>query len=328
MSLSFIPKLSSREVEQIVADEHSHDLAMLAWPDSVKHVSASSLKTFVACPEQYRRRYLLGQKRPPSAALVWGRADHKAAEHNYRQKLTSGIDVAEGEIVDAFHANVEQTVEETGGAQELDWSSPKDQSSSKRERAATVDDIHARGEKMAVAYHRLAAPTVQPVAVEERFEVTVAGVPVPLVGYVDLIAEPVGVDPLVAVSLGVDVPEPGPRIIDKKGVAKRLERVDPEMSFQGAIYQLARWLPHDWHISVKTKAPYVLVGLPGLTIEATDERKAWVERAIRSLLNELGECYVKYGAHEPWPATRALLHSWRCQYCGYEPDCAWRKGAA
>ena len=116
------------------------------------------------------------------------------------------------------------------------------------------------------------------------------------------------------------------RLVDRKTSGGKKTKPEPEWSFQAAIYQLARWLPHEWQVTVKTQNPYVQAGDQALFVKASSTRKRWAEKAIRSVVLELGWCYVTFGRDEPWPATRALFHAWRCSYCGYEPTCSWRKG--
>ncbi len=65
---------------------------------SSDHFSVSQLSMFQRCGEQYRRRYMEGDIFPPGLALVTGRATHKSAEVNLKQKVASGkmvnLDVA------------------------------------------------------------------------------------------------------------------------------------------------------------------------------------------------------------------------------------------
>jgi CRISPR/Cas system-associated exonuclease Cas4 (RecB family) len=292
------------------------------WPENVEHVSASSLKTLSACPEQFRRRYLLGEKQPPGAALVWGSADHKTSEFNYQQKIESGEDLPLVEIRDYFAAQVDVAVEEAGGLNEMEWK--PDEKSRKRK---TIDDVKDRGARLAEAYHLEVAPAVQPEAVEEKFSIEVPGVPVPIIGYLDLVAGPSEQQragrPEGASEGVLDLR----RIVDRKTSGRKVSKPEPDWSMQAGIYQLARWLPHEWQISVKTQNPYVIAGDENLLVKASTARRRFVLRTIRALMLELGWMYVQFGADEPWPASRALLHQWRCSFCGYSDTCEWRKGA-
>lgn len=303
------------------------------WPSNVDHVSASALKTFAACPEQYRRRYLQGVKIPPGAAAVWGSAHHDAIEFNYGRKIVTHVDEPVQDVADFYLSRVEERVEEIGGINELDWSGKFESVKIKgvEERKRVIGEVKERGEKLARDYRVNVSPSVQPVAVEKQFEVTVQGCPVPIIGYQDLIAETVRppLADVMAEIYGDPAHQPNRRIIDNKTSAKRVNKPDPEWLFQSAVYQLADFLPHEWHVSVKGKEKmYVLTGADNdaLVVKASPSRKRWVEMIVRSVVKELGWCYVEFGADEPWPATRALLHNWRCDYCGYEPTCPWRRG--
>jgi hypothetical protein len=289
-----------------------------AWPENIEHVSASSFKLFSSCPEQFRRRYLLGERQPPGAALVWGTADHKASEFNYRQKIESGVDLPLKEVQEVFAATVDAEVSEAGGLNEMDWK--PDERSQKRK---TIADVKDRGVKGVAAYHTDVAPYVQPEALEDPFSIRVPGVPVPIIGFLDVIAGPSEQ----ATGLEAGDPMGMRRIIDRKTSGKKVNKPDADWQVQASVYQLARWLPHEWHVTVKTQNPYAIAGNPALLVKASTARKQFIMRMIRSLMLELGWCYLTFGADEPWPATRALVHSWRCDYCGFSDTCEWIKGS-
>ena len=48
------------------------------------------ISTLLSCGEQYRRRYVLKQIRPPGVALHIGSATHKGVEENLKEKARSG----------------------------------------------------------------------------------------------------------------------------------------------------------------------------------------------------------------------------------------------
>jgi hypothetical protein len=53
-----------------------------AWPERIEHLSASSIGMFRRCPEQFRHRYILGEKERPGEALLIGSAFHTGLEFN------------------------------------------------------------------------------------------------------------------------------------------------------------------------------------------------------------------------------------------------------
>jgi hypothetical protein len=278
------------------------------WPENVEHISASSLKTFVRCPERYRRRYLLGEKQPPAAAHLWGRADHGAIEHNFEQKVESHADLSLAEIQERFAHLLDTEVEESGGLNELLWK-PDERSRKK----AVIADVKDRGVEGVTQYHKHVSPTVQPIVVEESFVIPPErlGTPVEIHGRIDVVAAESAID---------ELPE---RIVDRKTTAKKASKISPEWSVQGGIYQMHRWVPHEWQVTVKTQKPYVQVGDDHLTIKASPFRKKWIERYVQSLVKQLAWCYVEFGAEQPWPG--ALMHDWACApaYCGFRSTCPW-----
>src|SRR5437879_6191865 len=116
-----------------------------AWSLPIDHLSASSFGMWSRCPEQWRRRYVLGQKESPGAALVIGSGFHFAQEHNFRQKIESFVDLPAEEVAEAFHHGWERELEKYGGVNEVVWDD--------REKP---DTVRAKGEKLAVAYRTAA----------------------------------------------------------------------------------------------------------------------------------------------------------------------------
>ncbi len=66
------------------------------------YVSVSQVLCYLRCPESYRRKYVLGEKEPPSVALVEGGAHHRALEQANRHQLdrADGVDFERGVIVE------------------------------------------------------------------------------------------------------------------------------------------------------------------------------------------------------------------------------------
>src|SRR5579871_349320 len=128
----------------------------LALP--VEHLSATSTSMFMRCPEQFRRRYVLGEKERPGGALVLGRGFHFAQETNFRQKLETYRDLPMDDVVGAYHAGWDQEVAKYGGAGEIEWDD-----------RLKPDTLRHRGEELVRQYHLAVAPKMQPTTVEEEF---------------------------------------------------------------------------------------------------------------------------------------------------------------
>lgn len=303
--------------EPMFAPLPAAQVAMDSWPAEIEHISASGLKLFAKCPEQYRRRYIKGERIPPDAALLWGRADHTAIEHNFEQKKATYTDLTIAEIKQVFAAEIDAAVDEAGGVSEVDWGK---EVKGKGARAKARDDLLYRGEKLVGQYHQEVCPVVQPLEVEESFEVRLPGIPVPIVGRLDLVAEVAGnltggFDPN-AVTKAV-------RIIDRKTSGKKVSKPESEWRVQAGIYMLHRWLPHEWHLSVKTKDPYVYRDEETLLLKPSPLLRRQIGMQLEYLVRQIGYSYITYGPDEPWDG--AILHQWACSYCGFRPTCQWWK---
>lgn len=138
----------------------------------MKHFSISRLNMYLRCPAQYEFRYIDDLILPPSAALTKGRCVHKGAEHNYRQKAESRIDVTVEEVQDVVAGAFERE------AQETSWEKGEDRGRVKDEALS-----------LSTLYHTEVAPNIQPLFVEHEFLVPLRGAAVPLLGYIDVIDE-------------------------------------------------------------------------------------------------------------------------------------------
>ncbi len=258
------------------------DAPAVQWPDFLPdHLSASQLG--MTCAEAYRRRYVLGEKTPPGAALIWGRADHTAHETNFVQKVTTGEDIPVGDVQDAFA----EAFDQESVSQDVDWGDDR------------PGDLKDAGANLVAVYHRQVSPTLQPLQVEQEFKMDVPGVPVPVIGRVDL-------------RLADHVRERKTAKAKPSGMARH--------RLQGMIYEAAIGLPIEWDYSVKTKTPavYTAADIPGLRIEGTAGIAA---RYVKSLADQLVALADTFGPDEVWPG--ALNHDWACSYCGFRPTCAW-----
>lgn len=270
----------------------------LDFPPEINHISASSINMALRCEEQWRQVYVLKKRQPPSLAALAGRADHKAIELSMRQKIVTGVDLPVNDVRNEFVNAIETAVEESGGIGEV-LTDGKD-----------YDEVRRQGQEIVTGYHRKFSPTVQPVAVEHEFRHQVHGLPVEILGYIDIVAEaPSRIDMLAPPLIETDF-----RIIDRKRSGRGQTKPSPDWRLQAGIYQLDQPYEHHWHISVTTAKPYYqeLVLPPG--------NREITERIVRDAVLKIGFLYQRYGPDEYWPAT-GMSHTWACGYCGFRDDC-------
>lgn len=274
-------------LEQIIAEQETQ-----TWPDALPdHLSASSMKLYMRCREAYRRRYLDKAEERSSHYFVWGAAHNFAlVETNFFQKITTGVDLPIAEVQEAFAAEVDRKVERDGGDDEIEWG--KDLS-----RASLKD----RGVELVAAYHREVSPKVQPVAVEQHFEVAVPGCPVTITGYVDVVE--------------------AHKIDDLKTAAKR--ELSPADVFQGHVYQLAFQREVDFHIATKTKVPavYTAADYPEFGLPWSGARGALTGRMVANVAGDIAATFARYGPDQPWPGAYTTRST--CSMCGHRPTCPW-----
>jgi RecB family exonuclease len=193
----------------------------------MNHLSASSIDTFLRCPQQWAYRYVDGLKRPPSIAIVQGSSLHKAAEHNYAYKVETHEDLPTEEVLDVCR---DAFLKESEAVEDWEDSKP----------SVALDETIG----ITTAYQTELAPSVQPVHVEREIVLTDDSWRYPILGYTDV--------------------EDDSRVIDIKTAGKKKSQSDLDSSLQGGIYLLHRHragLPEnmDWHVAVKAKTPSVQV---------------------------------------------------------------------
>jgi hypothetical protein len=260
------------------------------WPDALPgKLSPTQLAMFARCPEQFRRRYVLREKERPGSALVWGSADHYAHEQNFTQKIESRRDISPSDLSLAFAEGFDVAVEKNGGAKEIMWGDDK------------PGDLKDAGVQVALTYHDQVSPSVQPVDVEREINLELPGVPVPVIGYVDVETDDVG--------------------IERKTAKSKPQRgeIPAKWIWQRIVYPLALGKPLAYHVATKTKTPAVYTpetdpGLLGKPLGSAARLIAAKARAISAT-------YMEFGPEEPWPD--ALGHEWACQFCGWRPTCSW-----
>lgn len=259
----------------------------------VETFSATSLAKAVACPESWRRRYLCKERDGFGVERFVGTVDHETMACFFKDKM----------------AGIEWKPETLAYAYDMIWNKELDKEEYPVFNDQSPTKLMERGRLMVETYREQVAHLVDPVAVEERFEIAIPGVPVPLIGYIDV--------------------ETTEKIIERKTSKTKLAKPKPVWAFQGRLYQLQSPKPVEWHVITKQVTPQVVTGrdVPGLAMQvhSSDQTVTLIQQTVE-ILNGL---YQRYGADQPWP-TLGTFHDWLCSYCQHGPsmksDCvAWAK---
>lgn len=264
------------------------------------HLSASSIGMALRCPRQFQRRYLFHEKQRPGESLVIGSFMHETLAWNYEQKIQSHVDQPLADAIQFLQdVAVPKVLEENGGVDEIMWDND-------------LDLARHDGERITAAYYRHVVPRIQPVGVEERFEIRVEGVEVPVIGF-------------------VDTRDPD-RIYDVKSGKQASRKVKPSWELQGRLYAQARMMPVEYHSVSRAKTPTIVTALESadMTVHPPTETQARnMAFTIKSAAEYIEYLLAKHGAtEEDWPTLGSIPDFSRtilpCTYCGWKDGCpAW-----
>jgi hypothetical protein len=268
------------------------------WPPMIRHLSASSIGMLFRCPRQFERRYLHGEKERPGEAMVVGSFFHEPLSFNYAQKMKTHSDLPLSTMVEYLHDHaIPKVLEEEGGTDNIRWDyGPQ---------IASKD-----AERMMSAYAHVVMPRVQPIGTESKFELEVEGLPVPVIGYVDVWEEM--------------------RTIDTKTGKNSASKIKPSWALQGRLYARATGRPTEYHSVSRAQTPKIVTGLESdemIVAVPTKGEQGNMDHLFRTAAAQISFYWELYG-DEGWPTFGAVPDFTRnmlpCDYCGWRSGCpAW-----
>jgi hypothetical protein len=269
----------------------------LQWPSRVKHLSATSLGMFRRCPEQFRHRYILGEKERPGEALIVGSIFHDALEWNYQAKIESHEDQPLADLVQYLgDVSVPKVIDENGGPDEIAWDHP--------DPVVGVEAAHQDSERILSAYRRRITERIQPVAVEQKFEIP--GEPVPIIGYLDTCTD-------------------DQRVIDTKTGKQAVKKLKPSWRLQAVLYSTATGWTSEYHSISRAARPSIVTGLESEElIQRPDETQMRnVLASAKTIADMISYLYTTLGPDQTWP-TWGRFADWSMSFtpCG---NCGWRR---
>lgn len=300
------------------------DLAELidTWPREIERISPWAITQYRKCPEQFRRVVIHREYAKPAGAQIRGRAGHAAHEYNFAQKKESAFDLSTSEVRQYLQDQAwPMEVMEVGGVGEISWEKEAsffglDRPRSLRRKREVADKVLTMTTTLVESYHQEVSYQLQPVSIEERFEITVPGIPTVIKGRTDLVAW--------RVMPGIDH-KPTISVIDHKFTGNKKLKND-QRYVQGPMYALGMGLPVDFHFSLTQKLPRVDAFDPEYHIpKLSAKKKERLLASLRGTMLQIAYLYRTLGPNQPWPD--ALTHDWACSYCGFGPKgdktCHW-----
>lgn len=131
-------------------------------------LSSSSVNTYLRCGRQWEYAYVYAIKAPPRLRALIGLAAHEAVEVNYRQKISTGVDLPVEAVLDAFSDAFDREVNEIVPDKDETPGAGKD---------SGINTVRV--------YHTSVSPTIQPLLVEQNVKFKVNDIP--FSGYIDVV---------------------------------------------------------------------------------------------------------------------------------------------
>lgn len=175
----------------------------------------SGLMMLSHCGEQFRRRYIEGEKRPPGAALLVGTAVHRSVEYSLSARL--GDATASLPPVEEIKDMAATALGEEWGRNGVDLQPGEDPA---RARGEAAD----KAVRLAALHLLDVAPGIKPTALEEKWVLELDGYDFQLAGQIDIIDAAAGVQVL----------------RDTKTAGKRPVPTVADTSIQLTCYSMAR----------------------------------------------------------------------------------------
>lgn len=266
------------------------------WPLRKGRLSASALACYMTCPEQFRRKYVLGERTATLGKMLAGTAAHATVEATIRHALAGNGLATAPQLAATYDASFDQAVESAASRGGVEWGSAE-------KRPLDGDTARQIGRDAVQAYALEGLPMVLAsgvVGVEETFALEVPLCPVPIVGLVDV--------------AGVK------HSVDLKFGEKSASRVQPYWVVQARVYGLARRLPVDFHTATWAGKVQTEQTHPGLRFAWDAAQAVLAARMIADVCRSILDLERLRGRDSPWPGT---LTSTFCPSCDFRPDCAW-----
>ena len=261
------------------------NVASLAEARKRPHLSASQLRTYIACSEQYLHRYVL-RTRPShrSSALAFGTAFHAALAAFYRQLQADGTKLTAEGMKAAFDADFARQL----AAGDVLFKDDEED----------ADSLRTKAHQMLEVFKDDGLAPDHVLGVEVPFSIELEGHKETLVGALDLVCRHEG----------------KVLIVEHKTAARRKSEADLRNDLQASVYAMAGGelglADAEVVFQVVTKAK-----TPAVQIEAAPRSKyrlGELELMVDGVL-----AGVRAGVHYP-------VRSWMCGGCPYQHTCGQR----
>ena len=273
--------------------------------EPLRHLSPSSYSLWVSCPEAWRRRYIKGEKPPPSGSMFLGSRVDDALSAYHRRILEHGDRLALDQVLDLYREQWAAELEAEQDKQGVDWEEELPQ--------ARALELGRQAIELAMA--ELIPHLGDPVDVQRRLEYSIApDLEWTVLCYLDL--------ETVKPGLGG---EQSPTVVDFKVKNSLISQDQADRDPQAGLYLAGRWL-EDYPAGELCFAQIAKPGKRRKQMSASLVSTSRTRGQLRGVLarlalaaSQIAACYERYGPDQPWGFADPT--SWKCspRYCS-----AWR----
>jgi len=138
---------------------------------------------------------------------------------------------------------------------------------------------------------------------ETKFSVEIPGIPIPLIGYLDLMVQD------------------GP-VLDVKTVGSRTASIKTSWQVQARTYSYVTGRDVEYHTISRAKEPRIVTALEseGLLLRHSSHYDAMLFHQLQQTAGQINHLFATLGPDQVWPANFA---SDACGWCGFKPQCAY-----
>ena len=254
-----------------------------------RQIHISGINMFFRCGEQFRRRYIEGEKIPPGISLIIGIATDESVTAN----LANVIQHEEFLPIEAVRDFARDSVENQFNADEVMLDEDERKEGKKKIKGRAIDSAV----NLSVLHYKEAAPAIKPVAVQKQWVIEADGFPFDIAGT-------------------MDVQEKDFSIRDTKTSSKTPPKSVADTSDQLTMYALASWVI-DKQMPPKVVLDY-LIDLKNRKYKSFESVRT--KKDFEYMLNRI-EVFAE--ALEKEIFLPANSDNWICnpRWCGYALSC-------
>lgn len=271
--------------------------------EPLRHLSNSSYMKFLACPEDWRRHYLLGQRSAPTGAMFLGRCVDEAISTYYQHILEHGEQLGVDQVHDSYRERWAERLVEEQHKLGVNWEEGLDENTGFEMGLAAIE----------LTFSELVPRLGRPVAVQRKLEFAIApGLAWTIVCYLDL-----------ETTREQESGEAVRAVVDYKVKTSPITQAKANVDPQAGVYLAGRWLENQ----SAGEFCFAQIAKPGPRRKAMSSALVTTTRSpgqlrgnlarIAQAASQIAAYYERFGPDQPWGFADPT--SWKCspRFCDH-----------